>query len=104
MTLIQLQKVSLKPKKFKTLRRKFQSKVSNALVISILRAKLPPKDLLCKRLAASEAMHKQSLMFLSWMNPFCSSEISEGIKEASLAAIIFEIILNLKLAIAIGLN
>jgi hypothetical protein len=37
------------------------------------------------------------------MNPICSSEMIEGMIGASLSAMTFEMILNLKLAIAIGL-
>jgi hypothetical protein len=43
---IQLQKISLNPNDLRTLSRKFQSRVSKALAMSIFKARLPPKDLL----------------------------------------------------------
>lgn len=47
---------------------KHYSKVSKALAISIFRARLPPKYLVCKRLMmASEARKTLSLTFLPWI-------------------------------------
>jgi hypothetical protein len=45
-TSIQLQNFSLNPKDLRTFKIKDHSKVSKALVMSIFKAKLPPKDLL----------------------------------------------------------
>ena len=67
---IQLQKVLLKTKHFNTFKRKFQSSVSNALVISIFKAKFPPKAFLSRIFIALEARHKQSLIILPLMKPF----------------------------------
>jgi hypothetical protein len=63
-TSIQIQKNSVKPNDLNPLRRNGHSNVSNALVTSIFKAMLPPKALECNKLAASEARHRQSLMFL----------------------------------------
>lgn len=46
----------------------------------------------------------QSLMLLPFMKPLCWTDVIAGIIEESLSARIFEITLNLKFAIAIGLN
>jgi hypothetical protein len=78
--------------------------VSKAFEISILRAKFPPKAFLGNKLTALEAKQTQSFMFLPLTNPLCSLEIIEGKIWANLSANTFEMILNLKLAMAIGLN
>jgi hypothetical protein len=93
-TWIQLQNTLLKPNLLRTFKRKGHSRVSKGFTISIFKAKLPPKDLLCKRLVASDAIQRQSLMFLSWTKPLCSSEIIEGRIEVNLSAMIFDIMLN----------
>lgn len=56
---IQWQKVQLKPYLFKTVRRKLQLMVSKALDMSTLIEKLPPRVLLSRRFATSEARHKK---------------------------------------------
>jgi len=76
--------------------------VSKALVMSIFRAKLPPKAFLSNKLIASDARHKQSLIFLPLMNPFWLLDTIDGRMEASLSAMIFHITLNLKFAMAMG--
>jgi hypothetical protein len=53
---------------------------------------------------ASEVRQMQSLICLPFMNPLSSLEIMSGRIRANLSARILEMILNLKFAIAIGLN
>lgn len=53
---------------------------------------------------ASEVKKIQSAIDLPLINPLCSGEIMMGMIEASMSAKIFERILSLKLAKAIGLN
>jgi len=78
MTLIQLQKVSLKPKDYKTLIKNSQLSVSKAFETSILRAKLPQKLFLSKTLIASEAKAMKSFIFLPLIKPLCSFETIFG--------------------------
>jgi hypothetical protein len=72
--------------------------------MSILRAKFPPKVFLCNTLTTSDVRHMQSLMLLPFMKPLCWTDVIAGIMEESLSAKIFDITLNLKFTIAIGLN
>lgn len=74
------------------------------LVTSIFKVKLPPKVLLCKVLETSEAKQIHSFIFMPYIKSLCSTEIKLSIKEASLSARVLVIILNLKFAMAIGLN
>lgn len=62
MIFTQLLNLALKPKELRTRRMNSQSMASNAFSISILIAKLPPKDLLSKRSIASDVMQTQSLI------------------------------------------
>lgn len=71
--------------------------------MSIFIAKFPPKHFLSSTLTASEAKAIQSLMFLPLMKPFCSLDMVSGKILAYLSASTFVMILNLKLASAIGL-
>lgn len=68
----------LKKNFFKTFKTKSQFRVLKALEMSILKAKLPPKDFLWSKLMASDAKHMQSLILLLCTNPFYSFEIMEG--------------------------
>lgn len=93
-----------KPKVFSTLTRKFQSKVSKALEISILITRLSLVYLWCNMLMASDLRQIQSLICLWWMKPLFSSDIIEGRTWAIISTRTMDMILNLKFYIAIGLN
>jgi hypothetical protein len=77
--------------------------VSKAFAISTLIARFPPKLFFLRTLMASDVRQMQSLMLLPLMKPLCWTEVIAGMTQANLSARIFEISLNLKFAIAIGL-
>lgn len=83
---------------------KFQFKVSNSLAMFILSYTLPLYLLLPKMFMTSQVRQIPSLMLLPTINPFFSEEIREGRIEAKLSPRILEMIIKLKLAIAIVLN
>lgn len=72
---IKLQNLEQKQNLLRTWSKKFQSKVSKVLFMSIFIVRFPWRDLWCNMLTTSEVRQMQSLIFLLWTKPLCSLEI-----------------------------
>lgn len=87
-------KLSAKTKGQKHFQQKDQSIVSNAFFISNFKVILPAKDLLSNMFTASDAIQRQSDIFLPLIKPLYWLEMNLGAMVASLSASTLVITLN----------
>lgn len=88
----------------KSMHKKTQFRELKVLKMLTFKAMFPPWDFMWRKFMASEAKPVRTRIFLPLKKPLCSLEIMRGIMSTSLFAITLEIILNLKLVRAIGLE